>query len=41
MSAFIQPDESMNPIFRSYLAENKEGQLLTHAETLSQRKKKN
>ena len=41
MSAFIQPDGSINPIFRSYLVENNEGQLLTHAETLSQRKKKN
>ena len=41
MSAFIQPDRSINPIFRSYLVENNEGQLLTRAETLSQRKKKN
>ena len=41
MSAFIQPDGSINPIFCSYLVENKEGQLLTRAETLSQRKKKN
>ena len=40
MSAFIQPDGSINPIFRSYLVENNEGQLLTRAETLSQRKKK-
>ena len=40
MSAFIQPDESINPIFRFYLAENNEGQPLTGAETLSQRKKK-
>ena len=40
-SAFIQPDGSINPIFRSYLVENNEGQLLTRAETLSQRKKKN
>ena len=39
-SAFIQPDGSMNPIFCSYLVENNEGQLLTPAETLSQRKKK-
>ena len=39
MSAFIQPDGSINPIFRSYLVENNEGQLLTGAETLSQRKK--
>ena len=37
MSAFIQPDGSINPIFRSYLVENTEGQLLTRAETLSQR----
>ena len=35
-----QPDGSFNPIFRSYLVENKEGQLLTGAETLSQRKGK-
>ena len=41
MSAFFQPDGSINPIFRSYLIENNEGQLLTRAETLSQRKKKN
>ena len=41
MSAFIQPDGSIHPIFRSNLVENNEGQLLTRAETLSQRKKKN
>ena len=41
MSAFIQQPGSINPIFRSYLVENKEGQLLTRAETLSQWKKKN
>ena len=41
MSAFIQPDGSIIPIFRSYLVENNEGQLLTRAETLSQRKKRN
>ena len=41
MSTFIQPDGSINPIFCSYLVENNEGQLLTRAETLSQRKKKN
>ena len=35
MSAFIQPDGSINPIFRSYVVENNEGQLLTRAETLS------
>ena len=40
MSAFIQPDGSINPIFRSYLVVNNEGQLLTRAETLSQQKKK-
>ena len=40
MSAFKQPDGSINPILRSYLVENNEGQLLTRAETLSQRKKK-
>ena len=41
MSTFIQPDGSINPIFCSHLVENNEGQLLTLAETLSQRKKKN
>ena len=41
MSAFIQPDGSINPIFRSYLVENNERQLLTCAETLSQGEKKN
>ena len=41
MSAFIQPDGSINPIFRSYLVENSEEKLLTRAETLSQRKKNN
>ena len=41
MSAFIQPDGSINSIFRSYLVENNEGQLLTRAETMSQRKKRN
>ena len=41
MSAFIEPDGSIHPISRSYLFENNEGQLLTRAETLSQRKKKN
>ena len=40
MSAFVQPDGSINPIYRSYLVESNEGQLLTRAETLSQRKKK-
>ena len=39
-SAFIQPDGSISPIFRSYLVENNEAQLLTRAKTLSQRKKK-
>ena len=41
MSAFIQQDVSMNPILRSYLVENNEGQLLPRAETLSLRKNKN
>ena len=41
MSAFVQPDGSINPIFRSYLVENNEGQLLTGADALSQQKKKN
>ena len=40
MSAFIQPDGSTKPIICSYLVENNEGQLLTRAETLSQRKRK-
>ena len=41
MSAFIQPAGGIHPIVCSYLVENTEGQLLTRAETLSQRKKKN
>ena len=41
MSGFIQPHGSINPIFRSYVVENNEGQLLTRADTLSERKKKN
>ena len=41
ISAFLQPDGSINPIIRSCLVENNDGQLLTHAETLCQRKKKN
>ena len=41
MSAFIQPDGSINPIFHTYLVENNEGQLLTRAETMSQRRKRN
>ena len=40
MSTFIQPDGSINHIFRFYLVQNTEGQLLTRAETLSQWKKK-
>ena len=40
MWAFIPPDGSINPILRSYLVENNEGQLLTRAEILSQHKKK-
>ena len=40
MPACIQPDGSINPIFRSYLVDNNEGQLLTRAETLSVRKNK-
>ena len=40
MPAFIQPGGGIKPVFRSYLVENNEGQLLTRAETLSQRKKK-
>ena len=35
MSAFIPPNGTSNPIFRSYLVENNESQLLTRAETLS------
>ena len=34
MSAFIQPDGSINPIFRTYLVENNEGQLLTRAKLI-------
>ena len=41
MSALIQLDVSINPIFCSYLVENIEGQLLTRAETLFPRKKTN
>ena len=41
MSTFIQPDGSINPIFCFYVVENNEAQLLTRAETLSQRRKKN
>ena len=41
MSAFIKPDGSIHPIFRTYLVENNEGQLLTRAETTSQHKKRN
>ena len=41
MSALIQPNGRINPVFRSYLVENNEGQLLTRAETLCERKKKN
>ena len=41
MQAFIRPDGSANPIFRSYLVQNSERQLPTRAETLSQRKTKN
>ena len=40
MSAFIQPDGSINPTFCAYLFEKNEGQLLTRSETLSQPKKK-
>ena len=41
MSAFIQPDGTIHPILRSYLVRNHESQLLTRAETLFQRRKKN
>ena len=41
MSAFIQPEGSINLISCSYLVENSEGQLLTRGETLSQPKKRN
>ena len=40
LSAFSQPDGSITPNFCSYLVENNERQLLTRAETVSQRKKK-
>ena len=39
MSAFIKPDGTINPIFRSYVVENDEVQLLSRAETRSQSKK--
>ena len=35
-----QPDGSINPVFRSYLVENNEGQLLSPSELPSQRKRK-
>ena len=41
MSALIQLNGSINPIFRSYVVDKKEGQLLTRSETLSKRKRKN
>ena len=41
MSAFIQPDGSVNPIFCTYLVLNNEGQLLTRAESMSPCKKRN
>ena len=41
ISAFIQPDGGINPVFGSYFVENNEGRLRTRAETLPQRKKKN
>ena len=41
MYVLIQPDGNINPIFRSYLVESNEEQLLTSAEALSQPKKKN
>ena len=40
MSAYLQQDGSINLIVHSYHIENNEGQLLTRAETLSQRKKR-
>ena len=41
MSAFIQPNGGINPVFRSNLVANNEEALPTRAETLSKRKKKN
>ena len=41
MSDFIQPDGDINPVLRSYLVENNEGQLVTRTETRSQCKKEN
>ena len=41
MSAFVQPDVSINPIFPSYLVENNRGKLPTRAETVSRRNKQN
>ena len=40
MSAFIQPNRTIIPIFRSYLVVNNESQLLACAETSFQCKKK-
>ena len=40
MSAFIQLDGSINPIFRSHLVEHNEGQLMTRAETPSSGRRK-
>ena len=40
VSAFIQPDGSIIPIFCSYLVEKNERQLLTRAKALSEGKKK-
>ena len=41
MSAFMLPDGGINPVVRSYPVDDNEGQLLTRAETLSQRTKNN
>ena len=38
MSAFIQPDGTINPVFCCYLVENNEAQLLTRADCFSQHK---
>ena len=40
MSAFTQPDGTFNPVSHSCLVQNNKGQLLTRAETLSERKRK-
>ena len=40
ISAFMQPHGGIHPIFRSYLVDNNEAQLINQVMTLSERKKK-